>query len=176
MPLAALLLLQLLRRLSQVTDPEDFLQVDQYLELTQKERPTVVINLTEMVSIHKLLWDKLDSLAAADDPFRAVMKDLGAPPSDITEADNREITLVLNNRFKKEVKEDEQNIQIYSETKELCLPILRAIPITPGMHQMILPEVLEHGAEYAKKNKNKARSLLAPARPPALSHSAAGPG
>src|SRR5687768_11266258 len=83
------------------------------------------------------------------------MKDLGPPPTDLTEADNREITLVLNNRFKKEVKEDEQNIQIYAETKELCLPILRAIPITASLHQMNLPEVLEHGAEYAKKVNNK---------------------
>jgi Ras GTPase-activating-like protein IQGAP2/3 len=59
----------------------------------------------------------------------------------------------LTNRFKKEVKEEEENIQRYAETKELCIPILRAIPIGSSLHEMTLVEVLEMGAEYAKKQK-----------------------
>ena len=139
--------------LVQVADPEDFLQVDQYNELTQKEKPIIIINLSEMISIHKLVFDKLDSLAGKDDPLRAIMRDLGNPPTDFNEADNREIQLALTNRFKKEVKEDEQNLIIYAETKELCIPILRATPLGSSLHTLTLPEVLELGAEYAKKEK-----------------------
>jgi len=146
-------LVKYFNNLIQVPDPEDYLQVDQYNELTQKEKPVIIINLSEMISIHKLVHEKLDSLASADDPLRAIMKDLGPPPNDFNESDNREIQLTLTNRFKKEVKEDEQNLVIYAETKELCIPILRAVPLGSSMHTLTLPEVLEMGADFAKKEK-----------------------
>jgi Ras GTPase-activating-like protein IQGAP2/3 len=141
--------------LVQVADPEDYLQVDQYNEITRKEKPVIVISLTEMISIHRLIYEKLDSLASADDPLRAVMKDLGAPPTDFNDADNREIQLTLQSRFKKEVKEEEQNLVTYAETKELCIPILRAVPLGSSMSELTLPDVLETGAEYAKQSGNK---------------------
>jgi Ras GTPase-activating-like protein IQGAP2/3 len=141
--------------LVQVSDPEDYLQVDQYNEITRKEKPVIVISLTEMISIHRLIYEKLDSLAAVDDPLRAVMKDLGAPPTDFNDADNREIQLTLQSRFKKEVKEEEQNLVTYAETKELCIPILRAVPLGSSMSELTLPDVLETGAEYAKQTGNK---------------------
>jgi len=147
-------IIKFLNTVVQVSDPEDALQVDQYLELTQKEKPQIVINLTEVISIHKLIYSRLDSLAGADDPLRLVIKDLGPPP-EISPEDSRELTLTLQSRFKKEVKEDEQNMVIYAETKELMIPILRAIPTGSSVHEMTLPEVLDMGAEFAKSSNNK---------------------
>jgi Ras GTPase-activating-like protein IQGAP2/3 len=123
--------------------------------MTNKDKPTIVISLTEMINIHRLIWDKIDSLCSADDPLRVVLKDLGPPPGDITEADNREIQLTLQSRFKKEMKEEEENIQRYAETKEMCLPILRAIPMASTLYDMTLVELLESGAEWARKEKQK---------------------
>jgi len=87
--------------------------------------------------------------------LRVVMKDLGAPPEAFDDSQDRDINLTLTNRFKQELKEDEHNTQIYAETKELMIPILRAIPMGSSVHEMTLPEVLEAGVEYAKESKNK---------------------
>jgi Ras GTPase-activating-like protein IQGAP2/3 len=147
-------LVKYFNNLVQVADPEDFLQVDQYNEMTQKEKPVIIISLSEMVSIHRLIHEKLDSLASAEDPLRQIMKELGAPPT-VNESDNRDIQLTLQSRFKKEVKEDEQNLVIYAETKELCIPILRQVPLGSSLVELTLPDVLEIGAEFAKQNKNQ---------------------
>jgi Ras GTPase-activating-like protein IQGAP2/3 len=128
--------------------------VPEYNEITQKEKPVIVINLSEMISIHRLVYEKLDSLASADDQLRSIMKDLGAPPAEFSESDNREIQLTLQSRFKKELKEDEQNLVTYAETKELCIPILRATPLGSSFAQVTLPDVLEAGAEFAKQTNN----------------------
>jgi len=148
-------LIKYLNLVPQVQDPEDYLQVDQYLEITQKEKKTIDIKLSEIFRIHALIHSKLDSLAAKDDPLRVVMKDLGTPPESFDDTQDRDITLTLTNRFKQELKEDELNIQIYAETKELMIPILRHIPMGSSVHEMTLPEVLEVGADYAKESKNK---------------------
>ncbi len=46
-------LVKYFNNLVQVPDPEDFLQVDQYNEMTQKEKPVIIISLTELASIHR---------------------------------------------------------------------------------------------------------------------------
>jgi len=137
----------------QVTDPEDFLQVDQYMELTQKEKPTIYINLSEIITIHKLIYEKLDNMTSADDPLRVILKDLGPPPEDFDSADSRDIQLTLQNRFKQELKEEEANLQLYAETKDLMIPILRAIPTASSVHEMTLMETLDYGYDWAKKEK-----------------------
>jgi hypothetical protein len=85
----------------QVDDPEDHLQVNKYMELTQKTKPVILISLHEISATHHLVLQNLDALAEKDDELRVIMKDLGDAPPEIPEEDDREIQLTLtSNRFK----------------------------------------------------------------------------
>ena len=62
-----------------------------------------------------------------------ILQDLGNPPAgdDMpSEDDDREIQLTLTNRFKVDVEEESEMQQLYAETKELVIPILRPCTIT----------------------------------------------
>jgi len=85
----------------QVDDPEDHLQVNKYMELTQKTKPVILISLHEISAVHNRVLQNLDSLTEKDDELRVIMKDLGEAPPEIAEEDDREIQLTLtSNRFK----------------------------------------------------------------------------
>ncbi len=86
--------------LAEVPDPEDYLQVDKYMEFMQKTKPLIIISLHEIASTHSLLLQHIDKLAKdKDDPLRVIMNDLGEAPA-ISNEDDREIQLTLTNRFK----------------------------------------------------------------------------
>ncbi len=44
-----------LEDLLDVPDPEDFLKVDRYIELTQKTKPVIIISYHEVAQTHELL-------------------------------------------------------------------------------------------------------------------------
>jgi Ras GTPase-activating-like protein IQGAP2/3 len=89
--------------LAEVPDPEDYLQVDRYMEFMQKTKPVIIISLHEIASTHAFVAQHIDKLAKdKDDPLRVIMTDLGAAPA-ISAEDDREIQLTLTNRFKQEM-------------------------------------------------------------------------
>lgn len=142
--------------LVKVDDPEDHLQVNKYMELTQKTKPVILISLHEISATHHLVLQNLDALAEKDDELRVIMKDLGDAPPEIPEEDDREIQLTLtSNRFKVEVEEDNEVERLYAETKELIIPVLRTIPIETSIHRLHLTDVLESGIRFAGETNNK---------------------
>ena len=99
-----------------VPDPEEYLQVDKYMELTQKAKPVIIISLAEIASTHKRIKDHLDVLAPdADDPLRIVIKDLGDDVPEVKKDDDREMQLTLTNRFETTIEgthfEEEREIE-----------------------------------------------------------------
>jgi len=145
--------------LVKVDNPEDHLQVNKYMELTQKAKPAIMISLHEIVETHRLLLANLDELAPEqDDKLRIILKDLGveAPP-EVDEEEDRELQLTLSNRFKDDVKveEDDEISRLYAETKELIIPALRVIPVEASIHRLHLTDVLESGIKFANDSKNK---------------------
>ena len=117
--------------LVKVDDPEDHLQVNKYNELTQKTKPVILISLHEISETHRLILSNLDDLApTADDDIRKILKDLPEAPPEIDEDEDREIQLTLTNRFNLNVKVEEDNEveRLYTETKELIIPVLRKHP------------------------------------------------
>eukprot|EP01088_Endostelium_zonatum_P021602 TRINITY_DN864_c0_g2_i1.p1 TRINITY_DN864_c0_g2~~TRINITY_DN864_c0_g2_i1.p1 ORF type:complete len:929 (-),score=306.49 TRINITY_DN864_c0_g2_i1:44-2830(-) len=143
--------------LVKVDDPEDHLQVTKYNELTQKTKPVILISLHEIAETHRLLLSNLDELAPnSDDDLRAILKDLPEAPPEIDEEEDREIQLTLTNRFnlKVKVEEDDEVERLYTETKELIIPVLRTIPIESSIHRLHLTDVLESGMKFAKETKN----------------------
>lgn len=89
--------------LIEVADPEDYLQVDKYMELTQRTKPVIIISLHEISLTHSILRQHLEKLAKEkEDPLRLILNDLGESPN--TETDDREIQLTLTNRFKQNME------------------------------------------------------------------------
>jgi hypothetical protein len=141
--------------LPRVEDPEDFLQVNRYMELTQQSKPVITISLNEIYNTHTLVAKHLDALAPdKEDPLRQVMVDLGPPPA-VIEDDDRDIQLTLTNRFKVEVEEESEIQKLYAETKGLVIPILRLVPIQNTIQRLNLMDILEYGIKHATDNNNR---------------------
>jgi len=137
-----------------VKDPEEFLEVDQYMELVQRAKPVIVISTHEIVRIHTMVEKHLNKLAPEqDDNLRVIMKDIGpVPPLPETEKD---IQLWLANRFKTDVPEDPEEKKLYNATKELVLPVLRQVPIEQSIRKLNLMDVLESGIKHAAATNNR---------------------
>jgi Ras GTPase-activating-like protein IQGAP2/3 len=152
---------QYLENLLDVPDPEDFLKVDKYIELTQKTKPVIIISYHEVSQTHNLVHKHLDSLSLEkDDPLRIIMKELAAlgPIPDIPKDDDREVQLTLTNRFETHVEEDlNPDKQLFSETKELAIKALSGIPVEPrpeGGGPPVLSDTLQRGLAHADKTGN----------------------
>eukprot|EP01112_Ceratiomyxa_fruticulosa_P011633 TRINITY_DN3172_c0_g3_i1.p1 TRINITY_DN3172_c0_g3~~TRINITY_DN3172_c0_g3_i1.p1 ORF type:complete len:840 (+),score=226.31 TRINITY_DN3172_c0_g3_i1:340-2859(+) len=146
--------LQYLEDLLDVADPEDHLNVDKYVELTQKTKPVVVISLIEVASTHNILHQHIDELAKdPQDKLKIILKELDAfgPPPEVARDDDREVQLTLSSKFEERADDEDSNASLYQETKNLVVKLLKTMPI-PG--QSSLASTLSSGLEYAKANKN----------------------
>eukprot|EP00211_Chloroparvula_japonica_P005130 CAMPEP_0119131044 /NCGR_PEP_ID=MMETSP1310-20130426/9300_1 /TAXON_ID=464262 /ORGANISM="Genus nov. species nov., Strain RCC2339" /LENGTH=838 /DNA_ID=CAMNT_0007121595 /DNA_START=153 /DNA_END=2669 /DNA_ORIENTATION=+ len=144
--------------LIKVDDPEDHLQVNKYMELTQKTKPMIQISLHEIFQTHAMVHKHLQGVAPEEnDPLRKVMVDLGDPPEhlDLTEEEDRDIQLTLTNRFKVDVEEESDADRLYAETKELLIPILRVVPVKTSIQRLNLMDVLEHGIKFARETQDQ---------------------
>lgn len=139
-----------------VADPEDYLQVDKYMELTQKTKPVIIISLREISQTHQLIVQTIDKLTKdKEDPMRLILNDLGEVPS-VSDQDDREIQLTLTNRFKGNV-EDEigSGNNLYLETKEHIITTFKLIPVSGEEGDQSLLGILTHGKNYAKEKKDE---------------------
>jgi len=143
-----------------VENPEDALQVDRYIELTQMVKPTIIIAVNEMTTMHQFLSDNLDHVATsgAEDKLRIILKDLG-PPETYADGD-RDIQLTLVNRFPDAVEEavNEGN-QLFYKTKMAIISIMRQLPkplpvIRCAGDEPTLMELLRAGSKWATSEKD----------------------
>lgn len=143
--------------LIEVAEPDEYLQVDRYMELTQKTKPIIIISLKEITATHSFLQQNIHKLCKeADDPLRLILTDLGDPPQ-IAEEDNREIQLTLTNRFKQNMEEEiSSSASLYAETKELVINTFRLIPVQGTDTEQTLVSILNYGKQHAEENKNTA--------------------
>ena len=143
-----------------VENPEDALQVDRYIELTQMVKPTIIIAIGEITNMHQFLSNNLDNVATsgAEDKLRIIMKELG-PPEHYAEAD-REIQLTLVNRFPDSVDDAvNEGAQLFSKTKTAIISIMRQLPkplpvIRCAGDEPTLLELLRAGSKWAKSEEN----------------------
>eukprot|EP01117_Protostelium_nocturnum_P002977 TRINITY_DN13906_c0_g1_i1.p1 TRINITY_DN13906_c0_g1~~TRINITY_DN13906_c0_g1_i1.p1 ORF type:complete len:845 (-),score=237.82 TRINITY_DN13906_c0_g1_i1:97-2631(-) len=145
--------------LIEVADPDDYLQVDKYMELTQKTKPVIIISINEIVQTHQYLSANVDKLAKdKEDSLRLILNDLGEVPSTSKE-DEREIQLTLTNRFKQSMEEEiSASASLYAETKELIISTFRLIPVQASDQDQTLLGILNSGKKYAKDKGNKTLS------------------
>jgi Ras GTPase-activating-like protein IQGAP2/3 len=139
-----------------VSDPEEYLQVNRYIDLTIKSKPIIIVSIQELIDIHSLLTTYADQVAPEKtDPLRAILQDLGEVPKEDEEDTEREIQLTLENKFKSNVEAglvSEENV--YETTKELVIQVFKVVPIKPAQNQTLIT-VLKDGKEFAKESDNK---------------------
>jgi len=69
--------------------------------------------------------------------------------------EDKDIQLWLTNRFNINIDEEYETQKLYSQTKELILPVLRNVPIEASIQKLNLMDVLENGIKHAAETKNK---------------------
>ncbi|ORX63453.1 ras GTPase-activating protein family [Basidiobolus meristosporus CBS 931.73] len=109
-----------------VCDPEVYFQIDEFLDLANRQKPVIYINTSEVFSVHAMLEESLDMLAPEmDDPLRAVLEDLGPAPTIKSGFQDRELSLTLTNKLADLGEEESEVKQLFVETKRLVLYIIR---------------------------------------------------
>lgn len=138
-----------------VPPPEDYLQVNQYMELTQKTKPIIIVSMGELVLAHQLVKDALSSVVTdKNDPLSIIVNDLGEVPGIDAAHAKRELQLQLENRFKGTMEDEvKPGAHLYAETKELIIQIFKVIPIKTGPQTLL--SILKDAAKFAKDNNNK---------------------
>eukprot|EP00727_Mastigamoeba_balamuthi_P011912 m51a1_g7343 putative ase-activating protein (804) ;mRNA; r:214921-217709 len=142
-----------------VDNPEDVLQVDRYIELTQMVKPTILIAIHELSNMHHLLEQNIKEIAPADDDkLRVILKELGAA-EDYADED-KVISLTLENKFPR-LGEDTVNegSQLFFQTKTMLISVLRQLPqslnIAPSGAEPTLMDILKAGLKWAKDEGNE---------------------
>lgn len=88
-----------------IKDAETHFDIDEFDDLTSRQKPTLYIKMSEILSIHRLVAQRIDVMSPArEDQLRDIIRELGSVKT--TEAElrtmaNAEITLYLNPRFQK---------------------------------------------------------------------------
>lgn len=148
------------KELVDVVEPEEFLEVDTYLDLVQAVKPVILISYREIRKIHEILNDNLDDIASAsaDDPLRVIMKDLGKPVHYGSD-DTKEIQLTLVNRFPTSVEEGatEEAQTLFNQTKMLTIRTLRMLPSDSLKKEddvISFADLLKFSLKYAKETEN----------------------
>jgi Ras GTPase-activating-like protein IQGAP2/3 len=110
-----------------VPPAEEYFQIDEYF-YAARNKPSIVINLQEIVTVHTALIETTDVLTAnPQDPIRILLSELGSPPNiqDDDRAHSQEINLTLVNRFSEFIDSDFSTRQLFIESKKLVFTIIR---------------------------------------------------
>ncbi|KAI9140363.1 hypothetical protein BKA69DRAFT_1080627 [Paraphysoderma sedebokerense] len=123
--------LEFLKNVTTVPEPEEQLNVDEFVDVTKTTKPVIYISPREIFSMHDTLLERLDQVAPEkDDPLRVIITELGpAPPTDQLDQPSLsgEIALTLTNRFAEKSNADVEAKRVFVETKRLILPIIRVL-------------------------------------------------
>eukprot|EP01121_Diplochlamys_sp_Union-15-3_P012171 TRINITY_DN3611_c0_g1_i3.p1 TRINITY_DN3611_c0_g1~~TRINITY_DN3611_c0_g1_i3.p1 ORF type:complete len:611 (-),score=117.17 TRINITY_DN3611_c0_g1_i3:42-1874(-) len=117
--------------LMNVPKAEDFLQINKYIELSQKTTPVILISYAEIVQTHKLLRLHASSLIEKDDPkdpLKQILDSLGDVPI-AHEGDEKEVQLDLVNRFAERTADTITPENTYIQTVEMVVQLFRKLQI-----------------------------------------------
>lgn len=86
-----------------VPTSEEHFNIDQYVDMAGRKKPTIVLNLQEIYTVHIAVFENIDYMAPqnANDPLRRILSDLGSTPvlPEDEQLRNQEIRLTLINKF-----------------------------------------------------------------------------
>ncbi|KAJ5066470.1 patterned expression site [Anaeramoeba ignava] len=115
---------------TQVQEPEEFLEIDVNFDLSQREAPNIFISQKELVSTHLLFKKFLHKIAPSkEDNLRVIMAEIDYVkiPKEI---DETPVVLFLANKFHFDTIRDAETQTIYNEAKELLKRLLYSITLS----------------------------------------------
>ena len=158
----------------QIVEPEEFLGVNQYAELTQKKSPSITITINEIALTHNLLVKFAKRIMSQEQNTTDPLSDLLSKfkdkiPEQVDAGKNEEITLLLVPPSSDEKPSDDTDDswldvtpeQLYELTKENLRTLLKYI--TPQQLGETVDDTIQRSALYAEelaKNKETEATAL----------------
>ncbi|KAF3925345.1 hypothetical protein ABW20_dc0109411 [Dactylellina cionopaga] len=136
-------LLGIFRNLIQVPNAEKQFDMDEFDDLTSRQKPTLFIKMADIFALHAMFSREMDFMAPElDDPLRDLVRELGNVKNtemELASVSSSEICLTLDPRLSK-VEDPESNIKaLFTETKRCVLYIIRVQTGTDLMDILVKP-------------------------------------
>ncbi|KAI5780019.1 hypothetical protein EDC01DRAFT_620890 [Geopyxis carbonaria] len=117
------------RAMIDVPKLEDRFEIDEFEDLTSKQRPTLYIKMSDIFAIHRLIAQEIEVITESrDDPLRELINELGSvktSESELKNVGNTEISLQLDPSFQRIDDPDSELKALLVETKRCILYIIR---------------------------------------------------
>ncbi|KAL2312704.1 GTPase-activating protein [Schizosaccharomyces pombe] len=123
----------LLRKLGNVGDFFEALELDQYIALSKKSL-ALEMTVNEIYLTHEIILENLDNLYDPDSHVHLILQELGEPCKSVPQEDNCLVTLPLYNRWDSSIPDLKQNLKVtredilYVDAKTLFIQLLRLLP------------------------------------------------
>ncbi|KAI5842754.1 hypothetical protein BZA05DRAFT_344221 [Tricharina praecox] len=122
-------------------------EMDEFEDLTSKQKPTLYMKMSDIFAIHRLVAQEIDAIAETrEDPLREIINELGSvqtSESELKTVGNTEISLQLDPSFHV-VDDPESEIKaLFVETKRCILYIIRIQTGTNLMEILVKPITAE---------------------------------
>lgn len=125
-----------------VPDPETQYHAHEFLDITAQPKP-IYISPNEIYSLHTLLIQHQNHLAAADDILRVILAELGGVPhldnEELKDARDTAITLELTNRFANVQDPLAEEKTMWVQAKRGVLAVLRVQPAADLLESLLKP-------------------------------------
>ncbi|KAF3192881.1 hypothetical protein TWF225_011670 [Orbilia oligospora] len=136
-------LLSIFRNIIQVPNAEKQFDMDEFDDLTSRQKPTLFIKMADIFALHAMVSREMDFMAPErEDPLRDLVRELGNVKNtemELASVSSSEICLTLDPRLSK-VEDPESNIKaLFTETKRCVLYIIRVQTGTDLMDILVKP-------------------------------------
>ncbi|TFK28757.1 IQ domain-containing protein-containing RasGAP [Coprinopsis marcescibilis] len=125
-----------------IPDAESQYHAHEFLDVTVQPKP-IYISPNEIYTLHSLLIQHQDTLAAPDDPMRVILSELGGVPyldnEELKDARDTAITLNLTNRFASVQDPHAEEKTLWVQAKRGVLAILRVQPAQDLVESLMRP-------------------------------------
>jgi len=145
--------------LTDVVEPEEFLEIDAYLDMIQAVKPVILISYGEIRKTHEILQASISDLTKDEkDPLNIIVTELGEVKR-YSASDDKEIQLTLINKFPKSVDEgaSEEAQNLFNKTKALTIRTLRMLPSDALKNEddsLSFTDLLKFSLKFAKETEN----------------------
>ena len=121
--------------------------MDEFEDLTSKEKPTLYIKMSDIFTIHRLIAQDIESIAPSkEDQMRVIISELGSvktSEAELKNVGNTEIGLHLDPHFQKIEDPDSEVNALFVETKRCILYIIRVQTGSNLMEILVKPITAE---------------------------------
>ncbi|KAL7267915.1 iqgap-related protein [Rhizina undulata] len=117
------------RTIIDVPDAEARFEIDEFEDLTSKQKPTLYIKMSDIFAIHRLVAQDIDAIAPGrEDQLKAIIAELGSvqtSEAELKTVGTTEIGLQLDPHFQRIEDPDSEIKALFVETKRCILYIIR---------------------------------------------------